>query len=129
MTVGKSRIAVVSLGSLFSSGVASLLSRRHDVELLRADAGAQHVYDRVWTSQPNVIVLELRPDHSDGVAVERLFEVAPRALVISLRLQPEGLAVFRTEWIAHATQDDLLRFIEDAGRANEAGIGRGPQAV
>lgn len=119
---------VVVVGSLLASGVASLLRGVPDIELLPVREEGESVYERIRTSEADVIVVEAgRAQNGPPISIDRLLRDNPRARVIALGLDRLDLDVYRSERVECASVADLLATIQET-RTAEARDPRGPAA-
>lgn len=107
----KIRVLVVDDQALIRTGIATLLARKPDIEVVGQAANGQEALDLVAARDPDVVLMDVMMPVMDGVeATRRLTERGPRPAVIILTTFRDDEYVFRG--IAAGARGYLLKDVD-----------------
>ncbi|NTU80003.1 MAG: response regulator transcription factor [Chloroflexales bacterium] len=96
MSERKIRILIVDDQSLIRTGIATLLARKPDIEVVGQAGNGAEALERVVALDPDVVLMDLMMPVLDGIeATRRLTAVGPRPAVIILTTFRDDEQVFR----------------------------------
>ena len=96
MSERKIRVVIVDDQALIRTGIASLLARKPDIEVVGQAANGAEALERVNTVDPDVVLMDMMMPVLDGIeATRRLTAAGPRPAVLILTTFRDDVQIFQ----------------------------------
>ena len=104
--LGKPRVLILCHNPLFAQGIASILAKESALEVSLLNAKEPKLLERLKEAQPDVVMIE-RSNADAALSATEVWEAAPEAMVVGLRLGDNTVNIYFNERVAVIKPEDL----------------------